>query len=356
MDRRTFITTTGAATLATATAASAATNKTTHNTHETNRAASAHAAKKELRVSMSSPEGVSGEADIARQLCLDITRATENRFSFTFEKSRSGSIDAFSNSDAHIHFGAEHLNTRHHPSVAYFAGLPWHSGLTPENFDAWLSNTSGQDLWDEVMAPFNIKPLLAGHTGTSPGLWSHKPIARLSDLKKKKIAVGGITRDVVRAIGGVAVDFQHDNEAVARFKDRHIDAIELGGPQISMTAGLHTHASTVTIPGFNPNGHNLVFSVRYNVWETLTKTDQTIISSCAAKAFRQSLTQARAQDSIIRRALKNHHNISFHNFAAEVERGLNRVADAVIAVLPGQDRHTQRVNLSYMAYKNTMSV
>ena len=47
-------------------------------------------------------------------------------------------------------------------------------GLTADELAAWVYFGGDQKLWDEVDAPFNIKPLMATQTGTQMGGWFTK--------------------------------------------------------------------------------------------------------------------------------------------------------------------------------------
>ena len=351
MDRRTFITATGAATLAGAASAGVAAKETGADKSRGVDAPSLRSGTRELQVLMSDPEGVSGSADVARQLLMEISRATEDRFKFVLKGGDIGSVDALSHSEADIHFGAEFLNTKHHDGVSFFAGLPWSTGLTPTEFETWLANTSGQELWDELMAPRDIKPLLAGHLGTEPGLWSRDRIDDVNAFSGKRIVVGGLGAKVVRAAGAIPVELQA-NDGASLLKDSRADAIEVGGLQIAMSANLHKDAKVLTSPGLTPHGHNLTLAIRRGCWESMSPTDQMIFSSCAANAFRNSLAESKMQRTAMMRALKDHHGITIRNFSGDLRRTLDRVSDAVVAAIPGTDPLVGRIKTSYMTFKN----
>ena len=49
-------------------------------------------------------------------------------------------------------------------------------GLTADELCSWIDFGGGQELWDEVDAQFNIKPLMAMNTGVQMGGWFNKEI------------------------------------------------------------------------------------------------------------------------------------------------------------------------------------
>ena len=67
------------------------------------------------------------------------------------------------------------------------------------------SPPSCQELWDEVDAPFNIKPLMATQTGTQMGGWFTKEINGPQDYKGLRYRMPGLGAEVVRRMGATVV-------------------------------------------------------------------------------------------------------------------------------------------------------
>ena len=55
------------------------------------------------------------------------------------------------------------------PAAAFFTTVPF--GLTPAEHVAWVDAGGGQALWDELYAPFGVKPFMGGNTGICMGGW-----------------------------------------------------------------------------------------------------------------------------------------------------------------------------------------
>ncbi len=77
--------------------------------------------------------------------------------------------------DADIVLDVEQAYVSQHPAFAYFAGLPSRQSLAANDVGAWLSAGGGQSMWDDLAGEFGEKPLLVGHLGERPGLWSTAP-------------------------------------------------------------------------------------------------------------------------------------------------------------------------------------
>ena len=60
------------------------------------------------------------------------------------------------------------------PAAAFFTTVPF--GLTPGEHVAWVDAGGGQALWDELYAPFGVKPFMGGNTGVCMGGWFRNEI------------------------------------------------------------------------------------------------------------------------------------------------------------------------------------
>ena len=60
------------------------------------------------------------------------------------------------------------------PAAAFFTTVPF--GLTPGEHVAWVDAGGGQALWDELYAPFGVKPFMGGNTGVCMGGWFRREV------------------------------------------------------------------------------------------------------------------------------------------------------------------------------------
>ena len=70
------------------------------------------------------------------------------------------SFDAVSNGAADLYHGAEYYWVGKSKPYSFFTAVPF--GMTSSEISAWTEFGGGQELWDELAAPFNIKPFAAG--------------------------------------------------------------------------------------------------------------------------------------------------------------------------------------------------
>src|SRR2546421_9771502 len=85
------------------------------------------------------------------------------------------------------------------PAAVFYTTVPF--GLTPNEHVAWVEASGGQALWDELYAPFGVKPFMGGNTGVCMGGWFRREIKGLDDCKGLKIRSLGLGGEVFRRLG-----------------------------------------------------------------------------------------------------------------------------------------------------------
>src|SRR6185369_14306913 len=152
------------------------------------------------------------------------------------------------------------------PAAAYFTTVPF--GLTPAEHVAWVEAGGGQQLWDELYAPFGAKPFMGGNTGVCMGGWFRRELRGLDDLRGLKIRSLGLGGEVYRRLGSTP-QTTPPGEILTSLQSGVLDAAEFVGPGTDISLGLYRVAPVYTGPGFNkPNGTGECL-VSLRAWETL---------------------------------------------------------------------------------------
>lgn len=138
------------------------------------------------------------------------------------------------------------------PASVYFTAIPF--GLLPHEHICWIEQGGGQALWDELYAPFGIKPVMAGNTGVQMGGWYKKPVQNLDDLRGLKIRMPGLGGEVMRRLGAAPVGLP-PGELFQALQTGVLDATEFLGPWSDRAMGFQKAAKFYYTPGFHePNG------------------------------------------------------------------------------------------------------
>jgi TRAP-type mannitol/chloroaromatic compound transport system substrate-binding protein len=244
---------------------------------------------------------------------------------------------------------ANHQRDRH-PAFAVFAGLPLGRGLDASAHQTWLAVGGGQMLWDDLAAQFGFKPLVAGHTGPSGGLWAVHRLETVADLAGARLHVDGLAADVVRALGATPLRVAIDDLRAALGEGR-IEAVELLGPLAQAAPDLQPLAQRVYSPGLNAGGMVQSLDVRKEVWDRFGAADQAIFEACAAEAYQLALVEARALEMMAAQVAQTAKWPVRSALGRELSVALERTAGDVLADLAGRDPDARRIHDSYLAFR-----
>src|SRR5579864_1680325 len=146
-----------------------------------------------------------------------------------------GVLDAVGNGVADIGHTASFYWQGKMPAAAFFTTVPF--GLTPSEHVAWIEAGGGHALWDELYAPFGVKPFMGGNTGVCMGGWFRREIKSRDDVKGLKIRSLGLGGEVLRRLGAIP-QTTSPGEILVALQSGLIDAAEFVGPGSDIALGL----------------------------------------------------------------------------------------------------------------------
>ena len=193
-----------------------------------------------------------------------------------------GVLDAVGSGVAEMGHSAAFYWQGKEPAAAFFTTVPF--GLLPNEHVAWIDAGGGQALWDELYAPFGVKPFMAGNTGVCMGGWFRHEIKSRDDVRGLKIRSLGLGGEVYRRLGAIP-QTTAPAEILVALQSGVIDGAEFVGPGSDIALALYRYAPFYYGPGFNkPNGTGECI-VNLNAWQALEAELQAIVSNtCAAEA------------------------------------------------------------------------
>ena len=298
---------------------------------------------RELTMSVSAADNARGEGESARRLARRLGEMSGGRLSVQI-------LPGSDRAHADLRHGAAFEQGTSSPALAFFAGLPGRSGVSAADLDAWLAIGGGQDLWDELAAEHGYRPMLAGHSGANPALWSRRLVRTSADFQGLNFAGGALASDVAQGLGAQCVKLKGD-EATAAFKTHQIDAYEGPGAVYSMAAGLPVIAPFALSGGINRNGLAQSLAVRLELWSKLSASDRSLIESACAEEFRLVNAEARVHEALAWKVMQHRHGLKLSQQSVELAGAIDRVAEAVVAHVAGSSLQARRINASYMAFK-----
>ena len=235
------------------------------------------------------------------------------------------------------------------PAAAYYTTVPF--GLTPMEHVAWVEAGGGQALWDELYAPFGVKPFMGGNTGVCMGGWFRRELKSLDDLKGLKVRSLGLGGEVYRRLGATP-QTTPPGEILTSLQSGVLDGAEFVGPGTDIALGLYRVAPLYYGPGFNkPNGTGECL-VNLKLWEGLPGDLKAIIAhACAAEAS-FALSEMERLNAQALAALTERNNVRLASFSADVVGAARRQAADILAELATRSDIARRINESYADFRS----
>ncbi|HEX2655383.1 MAG TPA: TRAP transporter substrate-binding protein [Xanthobacteraceae bacterium] len=233
------------------------------------------------------------------------------------------------------------------PASVYFTTVPF--GLLPSEHVAWIDAGGGQVLWDELYAPFGVKPFMGGNTGISMGGWFRREIKSLDDIKGLKIRVLGLGGEVFRRLGATP-QTNSPGEIFTSLQSGVIDGAEFVGPGSDIALGLYRVAPFYYGPGFNkPNGTGECL-VSLKAWSNLDSELKAIVAhACAAEAS-YALAEMERLNGEALAALIGREHVSLRTFPSDLIVAARKQANDVLAELGSRNEIAGRIQKSYAAF------
>jgi TRAP-type mannitol/chloroaromatic compound transport system substrate-binding protein len=234
------------------------------------------------------------------------------------------------------------------PAAAFFTTVPF--GLTPGEHVAWVDAGGGQALWDELYAPFGVKPFMGGNTGVCMGGWFRNEIKGKADLSGTKIRSLGLGGEVYRRLGATP-QTTPPAEILTSLQSGVIDAVEFVGPGTDIALGLYRVASFYYYPGFNkPNGTGECI-VSLNAWNALDSELKSIVAHSLRRggqlrAGRDGTAQHRGAGGADRPAPR-----AVAGVPAGPDHGARGISTDVLGDLGGRSPVARKVHDSYVAFR-----
>jgi TRAP-type mannitol/chloroaromatic compound transport system substrate-binding protein len=233
------------------------------------------------------------------------------------------------------------------PATAFFSGVPF--AMTANELNGWYYYGGGMEIYHEVYAPFGIIPFPIGNSGTQMGGWFNKEINSVEDLKGLKMRIPGFGGEVLRRIGGTPVNIP-GAELFTALQNGTIDATEWVGPMNDLAFGLFRAASHYYYPGWHEPGTALEATINAEAFAALPTDLQSIVVVACKAANMDMFANFEARNGQALKILVEEHDVDLRPFPDDVLAELKRVSLEVIEEQAAADEMSGRVWASMKAY------
>jgi len=237
-------------------------------------------------------------------------------------------------------------------ATAFFTTVPF--GLTPPEHVAWVDAGGGQALWDELYAPFGVKPFMGGNTGVCMGGWFRREVQTRDNVRGLKIRSLGLGGEVYRRLGAIP-QTTSPAEILTSLQSGLVDGAEFVGPGSDIALGLYRVAPFYYGPGFNkPNGTGECI-VSLKAWEALDAEFKSIVThACAAEAS-FALAEMERLNAEALAALTSRNGVQLRRFPPDLIAAARKEAADILADVAARSGMARKVHESYVAFHDRTS-
>jgi TRAP-type mannitol/chloroaromatic compound transport system substrate-binding protein len=258
-------------------------------------------------------------------------------------------LDAVGNGVADIGHTAAFYWQGKMPAANFFTTVPF--GLTPSEHVAWIEAGGGQALWDELYAPFGVKPFMAGNTGVCMGGWFRRELKSVADLNGLKLRSLGLGGEVYRRLGATP-QTTPPAEILVSLQSGVNDGAEFVGPGTDIALGLYRAAQYYYYPGFNkPNGTGECI-VSLKKWQALPADLKAIVAHACAVEAAYALSEMERLNAAALATLTKEHNVKLVAFPQDVVAAARKQAADVLGELGTRSAISGKVYESYRSFRD----
>lgn len=233
------------------------------------------------------------------------------------------------------------------PAAQFFGAVPF--GMNAQQVTSWIIAGGGQELWEELYAPYGVVPMIGGNTGVQMGGWFNREINSIDDFKGLKMRIPGLGGKVFEQVGGTPV-LMAGGEIYTGLERGIIDATEWLGPYHDALMGFHEIAKYYYTPGWHETGSVLELTINKKLYDELPSDLQAIVRSAAVHMntycwLNMEATNASKLAEFIEQG------IDIRTFPQEVMDELRKKTQEVVEDLANSDPFARKVYDSYEAFR-----
>jgi TRAP-type mannitol/chloroaromatic compound transport system substrate-binding protein len=305
----------------------------------------------EWRMVTSWPKGLPGLQTGADRLAKRITDLSGGRL--TVRVFAAGELvpalqcfDAVASGTAEMAHDAAYYHIGKSQSMPFFAAVPF--GMLPSEINAWMNWGGGQQLFDELLAPFGIKGFSAGNSGTQMGGWFRKELTSVDDFKGLKFRMPGQGGQVLQKLGATVV-LLPGGEIFAALQSGAIDGTEWVGPYNDLALGFYQVAKYYYYPGFHEPGTAIECLVSKSKFDALPTDLKQIIETCTNAENDAMLSEFNYRSGPALQTLVRQHGVQLKQMPRDAMIAIgNASGELMQSILDGGDAITKKIAISFL--------
>lgn len=237
------------------------------------------------------------------------------------------------------------------PSAAMFTSVPF--GPEAPEYLAWYYHGGGQEIWEEISAGHNVKPVLCSTIPPEASGWFREPIETLDDLQGKKMRFFGLGARVMEKLG-VSAQTLPVGDTVPALELGTIDAAEISMPALDLALGMNNYASHYYFPGWHQQTSLFSLLINLDVWNDLGERNQAIVNEVCRSAVTESIAWGEAIQFDALAQLQEQ-GVTLHTWSPEILEAMRTAWLEVVDEL-SEDANFARTWASYSEFRENYAI
>lgn len=257
-------------------------------------------------------------------------------------------LDAVSSGALKMAYGTPGYNVGQEPALAFYTAVPFGPGFG--EYLAWIFYGGGHDLYDEIMAKYNIKGRLCNAIPPEASGWFREPVESIDDLKGIKMRFFGLGARVMEKIG-VSTQILVGGDIYPALELGSIDATEFSMPSIDETLGFHQIAKHYYLPGWHQPTSlgEIIFNM--DTWNEFSDYQKDVVGIVCDANITQEYVDGEAKQGAAMYRMENDHGVTVHQWPQEDLDKLERLWAEVAEEEAAKDETFAKVWNSYSDFR-----
>lgn len=261
-------------------------------------------------------------------------------------------FDAVSQGRAECGSAASYYWAKKIPAAQWFSTVPF--GLKAQEMNTWISFGGGGKLWEEIYAPFDVIPMLAGNTGVQMGGWFNKEIKTIEDFSGLKMRIPGLGGRVLQEVDAQVV-LLPGSDIYQALEKGDINATEWIGPYHDKQMGFHRITKYYYAPGWHEPGTAFEMTFNRHAYDRLSSDLKDIVKAAVADLNNRILADFEYHNAKAMLQIVKEKPVQLRQFPYSVLRALARVSADVLETEALRDPQAMKAHEAFKRFKSNMA-
>lgn len=238
------------------------------------------------------------------------------------------------------------------PAAPLFSAVPF--GPEAPEYLAWMYHGGGQEILEDIVAPYGIHPIICEIGAPEASGWFRKEIKSMDDLKGLKMRFFGLGAQVMKKLG-VETQLLPPSKILAALESGKLDATEFASPDSDLKRGFHKVAKHYYFPGWHQPYTLLTLMINKDRWAPLSDTQKAQVEAACSANLVARLAEEGAQQPDALKKLQAE-GVQLHRWSPEMLRVFKKSWDQVATEMSQKDPDFKRAWTSLSAFRKKYKI